>query len=41
MVKEHNFTLSEIDSMLPWEREVYISFINNYVEEYNKKLDKD
>ena len=40
MMKEHNFTLSEIENMLPWEKFIYESLIIKYLqqkqEEYNK-----
>jgi len=39
-MKEHNFTLSEIENMLPWEKFIYESLIIKYLqqkqEEYNK-----
>ena len=40
MMKEHNFTLTEIENMLPWEKHIYESLIIKYIaqkqEEYNK-----
>ena len=35
----HNWTLSEIESMIPWELDVMTSFLNNYLEvqEMNRK----
>ncbi len=28
----HNWTLSEIEGMIPWELDVMTSFLNNYLE---------
>ena len=28
----HNWTLSEIESLIPWELDVMTSFLNNYLE---------
>jgi len=29
------FSLSELDDMIPWEREIYIHLLNQYIEEKN------
>ena len=33
----HKFSLSELENMMPWERQVYIAMLNQHVEENNKK----
>lgn len=33
----HKFSLSELEDMLPWEREVYVSLLANYIEEQKNK----
>jgi len=33
----HKFSLEELDDMVPWEREVYISLLENHIEEINTK----
>jgi hypothetical protein len=33
----HKFSLTELDDMLPWERQVYITMLNNYIEEEKQK----
>lgn len=33
----HKFSLTELDNMLPWERTVYITMLNGYIEEQNSK----
>jgi len=33
----HKFSLTELDDMMPWEREVYVIMLNNYFEEQKQK----
>lgn len=33
----HKFSLTELNAMLPWERMVYITMLNAYIEEQNQK----
>jgi len=33
----HKFSLTELDNMMPWERQVYVSMLNQYIEEQNNK----
>jgi hypothetical protein len=35
---EHSFRLSEIENMIPFEREVYISLLNAFIEEKNREI---
>ena len=33
----HKFSLSEIENMMPWERQVYVLMLNQHIEEQNNK----
>lgn len=33
----HKFSLTELENMLPWERIVYVTMVNAYIEEQNDK----
>jgi len=33
----HKFSLTELNDMMPWEREVYVAMLSNYLEEQSKK----
>ena len=33
----HKYSLTEIENMIPWERDVYISRLVNYIKEENEK----
>lgn len=34
----HKYSLTELENMLPWEREIYVSLLLNYINEENEKL---
>ena len=40
MMQHHNYSLTELDMMLPWEREVYIAMLVEYVREENDRIKK-
>ena len=33
----HKYSLTEIENMIPWEREIYVSLLQQYIEEENLK----
>ena len=33
LMNEHNFRLSELENMLPWEREIYVALLINKIKE--------
>ena len=41
MLKDHNFSLTEIENMIPWERQIYIGLLINYVKEQKEKMDQE
>jgi len=34
----HKYSLSELEDMMPWEREIYIMLLVNHLEEENQRL---
>jgi|TARA_B110000285_G_scaffold172798_1_gene193557 hypothetical protein len=40
MIQHHNWSLTELDNMLPWEREVYIGLLIEHLEELKKEQAK-
>jgi hypothetical protein len=40
MMQHHNYSLTEIESMIPWEREIYVGLLLNWIEEENKRIEK-
>jgi hypothetical protein len=37
MMQHHKYSLTELEGMLPWEREIYVTLLQNYIEEENLK----
>ena len=38
MVQHHKYSFSEIENMMPWERDIYVQMLINHVEEENEKM---
>lgn len=38
MVQHHNYSLSDLEAMLPWERSVYVEALSKYIEDENRRL---
>jgi hypothetical protein len=38
LMQHHKYSLSELESMIPWERDIYITLLIQYLEEENLKL---
>jgi hypothetical protein len=37
-MQHHKYSLTELENMIPWERDVYVGMLIQYVEEENNKL---
>jgi len=37
-MQHHKYSLSELESMIPWERDIYISMLIQYIEEETEKI---
>ena len=37
LMQHHKYSLTELENMIPWEREVYLTFLQQYIEEENLK----
>jgi len=38
LMQHHKYSLKELEDMLPWEREIYITMLAQYIEEENAKI---
>jgi len=38
LMQHHKYSLTELDSMMPWEREIYIMLLNQYIQEENERI---
>lgn len=41
MMQHHKYSLTEIENMIPWERDIYVSLLKNHVEEENKRMEAE
>jgi len=39
-MQHHKYSLSDIENMIPWEREIYLSLLKQYIEEENLKAEQ-
>jgi len=39
-MQHHNYSLSDIENMMPWEREIYLDMLITYIKEENKKQEE-
>lgn len=37
-MQHHKYSLTELENMIPWERDVYVAMLIQYIEEENEKL---
>ena len=38
LMQHHKYSLTEIENMMPWERDIYLALLNQYVEEENARI---
>jgi len=41
LIKFHNYTLEDLENMLPWERDVYVSLLIRYIKEENERKKRE
>ena len=37
MAQHHKYSLSEIENLIPWERDVYITLLEEHIKEENQR----
>tara|TARA_Y100000817_G_scaffold283899_1_gene250104 strand:- start:682 stop:843 length:162 start_codon:yes stop_codon:yes gene_type:complete len=40
LVQHHNWSLEEIENMMPWERDVYTSLLIQHLEEEKERMER-
>jgi len=38
MMQHHHYSLTELDNMLPWEREIYIALLQDWIKKENERI---
>jgi len=41
MVQNHNWDIEAIENMIPWEKEVYLIMLNEWVQNENDRIEKE
>ena len=41
LMQYHKYSLTELENMIPWEREVYLNLLQQYIEEENLKAQQE
>ena len=39
-MQHHNYSLTELDNMMPWEREIYVGLLMEWIKE-NERLENE
>ena len=40
MMQHHQYSLTELDNMMPWEREIYVALLREHIEKENERYNK-
>jgi hypothetical protein len=40
-MQHHKYSLTEIENMLPWERDIYVALLVNYIKEENDRKQRE
>ena len=41
MMQHHNYSLTELEEMIPWEREIYIGLLMQYLKEEKERVERE
>ena len=40
-MQHHKYNVTEIENMIPWERDIYVDMLINYIKEENEKRKRE
>ena len=40
-MQHHKHSLTELDNMMPWEREIYMGLLSKHIKEENERIEKE
>ena len=40
-MQHHNYSLTELENMMPWEREVYLGLLMNFLKEEEERMERE
>ena len=38
LMQHHKYSLTELENMIPWERDIYVNMLIQFIEEENEKI---
>ena len=38
MMQHHKYSLSDLENMLPWERDIYVDLLQQHIKEENERI---
>jgi len=41
MMQHHNYSLEELENMMPWEREIYLGLLMQYLKEEKERIKRE
>ena len=41
MMQHHKYSLTELENMMPWEREIYLGLLEQHIKEENEKIERE
>ena len=41
MMQHHNYSLTELENMMPWEREIYIGLLMQFLKEEEERMERE
>ena len=41
MMQHHKYSLTELENMLPWERQIYTALLVEHIREENEKIQRE
>ena len=40
-MQHHKYSLTELDNMMPWEREIYVNLLMKWIKEENERIKEE
>ena len=40
-MQHHKYSLTELDNMIPWEREIYVNLLEKWIKEENERIKEE
>ena len=41
MIQHHKYSLTELENMMPWEREIYMGLLKEWIEKENERIKQE